>query len=373
MPTDTTFLGLKIYNSTTDGSSLFSTFRADQAGVSTTSNMNLIDTFASQSSGSIVALQGRKAIVSVPALYVSANYYEANSLSEITSYSTNQVISLSLDTESDGTVTLNINSLGTKSLNKTDLNGSLVNLTGSDLKKNREYLFRYNGTAWVWINGSSADQISINGTENNLVMVSGCAVLIDSGLQTSGSKLLAGSIQLGDGVVSSSGSLVAKLGDGLTFDSGSIILDDSGVTSGSYNKVEVDDYGRVISGSIIDDLVGINFIIGDGINEISSGSSIAYLEMPTSMVITEARLFADVSGSIVLDIWKDSYNNFPPTDDDSITASAPPTLAGAQKSEDNTLSGWTTLISEGDILAINVDSATTVKQVTLSLTGRRGG
>ena len=234
MPTDTTFLGLKTYNSTTDGSALFATYRADQSGTSSTSNMNLIDTFASQVSGSIVALQTKKSLVAVPALYVSANYYEANSITDITAYSTNQVISLSLDTESDGTVTLNINSLGTKSLNKVDVNGSLINLTGSDLKKNREYLFRYNGTAWVWINGSSADQISINGAAGNLVMISQNGVLIDGGVQTSSGSIVAESIKKGAGITSSSGSLV---------------LSDTGVTPGTYSQVAVDSQGRITSGS----------------------------------------------------------------------------------------------------------------------------
>jgi len=66
-------------------------------------------------------------------------------------------------------------------------------------------------------------------------------------------------------------------------------------------------------------------------------------------------------------VWKDTYANFPPTDSDSITASAPPTLTTAQKSEDATLTGWTTSISSGDILGFNVDSATTVTRVTLQL------
>ncbi|GAI37997.1 unnamed protein product [marine sediment metagenome] len=76
---------------------------------------------------------------------------------------------------------------------------------------------------------------------------------------------------------------------------------------------------------------------------------------------------ADQTGSIVVDIWKDTYANFPPTDADSITASAPPTISTAQKSQDSTLAGWTTSIAAGDILAFNVDSCTTITRVTISL------
>ena len=78
-------------------------------------------------------------------------------------------------------------------------------------------------------------------------------------------------------------------------------------------------------------------------------------------------MLADVSGSIVVDIWKDTYVNFPPADVDSITASAPPTISAAQKSQDSTLTGWTTAVAAGDILAFNVDSAATVTRVTISI------
>jgi len=78
-------------------------------------------------------------------------------------------------------------------------------------------------------------------------------------------------------------------------------------------------------------------------------------------------MLADQSGSIVVDIWKDTYANFPPTDADSITASAPPTISSAQKSQDSTLTGWTKSISSGDILAFNVDSCATITRVTISL------
>jgi hypothetical protein len=41
------------------------------------------------------------------------------------------------------------------------------------------------------------------------------------------------------------------------------------------------------------------------------------------------------------------------------------------KSQDTTLTGWTTAVAAGDILRFNVDSATTVTRVTLSLTATR--
>lgn len=116
------------------------------------------------------------------------------------------------------------------------------------------------------------------------------------------------------------------------------------------------------SGSVVD----IAVIIGNGVDVISTGV-VGSLEIPFACTINQVTLLADQSGSIVVDIWKDTYANYPPTVADTITASAKPTLSAAEKSQDSTLTGWTTSISAGDILRFNVDSATTVTRVTLSL------
>ena len=73
------------------------------------------------------------------------------------------------------------------------------------------------------------------------------------------------------------------------------------------------------------------------------------------------------SGSLVVDIWKDTFANAPPTVADTITAAALPTITTAQKSQDATLTGWTTTITAGDILVFNVNSATTITNATVSL------
>jgi hypothetical protein len=111
----------------------------------------------------------------------------------------------------------------------------------------------------------------------------------------------------------------------------------------------------------------IEFVIDGGGSAITTGEK-GHIEVPFDCTVTAARVLADQSGSIVVDIWKDTYANFPPVDGDSITASAPPTLSTAQKSEDSTLTGWTTSLTKGDILAYNVDSITTCTRVVVSLT-----
>lgn len=114
----------------------------------------------------------------------------------------------------------------------------------------------------------------------------------------------------------------------------------------------------------------LTFIIDGGGSAITTGVK-GDLEIPFACTIIAAALLADASGNIVVDIWKDTLANFPPTVADTITASAKPTLSTATNSQDVTLTGWTTTIAVGDILRFNVDSASTVKRVTLSLTVRK--
>jgi hypothetical protein len=105
----------------------------------------------------------------------------------------------------------------------------------------------------------------------------------------------------------------------------------------------------------------------DGGGEVISTGQKGYLQCPITGTITSWTLLADQSGSTVIDVWKDTYANAPPTDADSITAAAPPTLSSATKATNSTLTGWTTAVTAGDVFGFNVDSATTLQRVTLQL------
>lgn len=118
-------------------------------------------------------------------------------------------------------------------------------------------------------------------------------------------------------------------------------------------------------------VAAIEYVIDGGGATITTGVK-GYLEIPFACTINRSTLLADQSGSIVVNIWKTTYSAFDagsthPVVGDKITASAPPTLSTATKAQDSTLTGWTTSISAGDILAFNVDSVTTCQRVTLSL------
>lgn len=113
--------------------------------------------------------------------------------------------------------------------------------------------------------------------------------------------------------------------------------------------------------------VQIGITVDAGSSVLSTGLK-GYRSCPWTGTITGVRLLADVSGSIVMDIWKDTYANAPPTVADTITASAKPTITTALKSEDTTLTGWTTAVTAGDVFGFNIDSVTSIKRIVLELT-----
>lgn len=89
--------------------------------------------------------------------------------------------------------------------------------------------------------------------------------------------------------------------------------------------------------------------------------------IPYAATINSVTMLADQTGSCVIDIWKVAYASYPATVSNTITASAVPTISSSNKSQDTTLTGWTTSISAGDCIRFNVNSASTITRVTLVL------
>lgn len=142
--------------------------------------------------------------------------------------------------------------------------------------------------------------------------------------------------------------------------------------------------GRITDGHITDltsaqvqtllaETIDIVFVIDGGGSAITTGEK-GHLEIPFACTLTAWTLMADVAGAIVIDIWKDSYANFPPTNADAMPGSGkePTIVATNQKAQDTDISDWTTVaIAAGNILAFNVDSCTTITRVVLSLKATR--
>lgn len=111
----------------------------------------------------------------------------------------------------------------------------------------------------------------------------------------------------------------------------------------------------------------IPWVFDNGASALTTGAKKAYVTVPYDCTITGWRIFCDPSGSIQFDIWKDTYANHPPTVADTITASAKPSVTTATKNESTTLTGWTTALTKGQVLEVNIDSVTSVTKARLEL------
>lgn len=105
----------------------------------------------------------------------------------------------------------------------------------------------------------------------------------------------------------------------------------------------------------------------DGFGDVLDTGIAADLAIPFDCTILSYLALADQTGSIQVDVWKAAEADFPPTNADSITASAPVAITASNKRADVTLTGWTTAISAGDILRFNIDSVTSITRLTISL------
>ncbi|KKM78567.1 hypothetical protein LCGC14_1358600, partial [marine sediment metagenome] len=112
----------------------------------------------------------------------------------------------------------------------------------------------------------------------------------------------------------------------------------------------------------------LNVPVGDGSSNIGTGV-VDYYELPFNGIMTFFRFVSEDAGvTIQMDVWKDTYANWPPVVGNTIFSGNKPVLSTSQKDEDTTLA---VVITKGDYLGVNVDSNTDAQRVTLSMGGYR--
>ncbi len=92
----------------------------------------------------------------------------------------------------------------------------------------------------------------------------------------------------------------------------------------------------------------------------------AYVIAPFSGTITGWKIWGDVSGSAVVDVWKRSFGGTVPTNSDSIT-SATPVSVTSSVSNSGSPTGWTTAVTRGDMLIFNTDSSSSFNNIVIGL------
>lgn len=109
----------------------------------------------------------------------------------------------------------------------------------------------------------------------------------------------------------------------------------------------------------------------DGAGSVISTGWKGNIVVDFACTITQATMLADQTGSAVVEVWRTTFSAYaPPTHPataDKISAAAPLTISAAQKVQDATLSGWTTSIAAGDVLALNVNSCSAITRLTIAL------
>ena len=127
--------------------------------------------------------------------------------------------------------------------------------------------------------------------------------------------------------------------------------------------------GKTVSDTITTSKnVAITFVMDGGGSVLTTGVQ-GFIEIPFACTLSSVTLLADTTGSIVIDIWKDVYASYPPTNADSIILSGGtlPTISGGLKYQDMSLTGWNTTVSAGNILGFNIDSVDVITKCTLVL------
>ncbi len=89
---------------------------------------------------------------------------------------------------------------------------------------------------------------------------------------------------------------------------------------------------------------------------------------PFACTINAWTVQGDVSGSIVLDVWANTFvNNVPPTVLNSICGGAFPTLSSNIQVQSANLSAWNIHLPANSSLIVNINSVSLIKKCTLTL------
>ena len=212
--------------------------------------------------------------------------------------------------------------------------------------------YTFNGTSWVKF-GSTVDHVNLQNIGTNT------HAQIDTHISGTG----ADHTYIDQSVVSGA----SPTFDGANFtgvDAANVdIADAGGYITATDVEGALQEHRPLINSALV---AVVNFVIDGGGSAITTGIK-GDIEIPFACTINQVTLLADQSTTTTIDIWKDTYANYPADDSDSITAAAVPTITAALKSQDSTLTGWTTSVSTGDCLRFNVDANDNATRVTISL------
>ena len=108
-------------------------------------------------------------------------------------------------------------------------------------------------------------------------------------------------------------------------------------------------------------LGALEYVIDEGGDVVTAGFK-GYFEVPFSCTLTSAKFYLDTSAETRLDVYKDTYANYPPTSADTIISSAggdttfSTSGVSATKFSATIDNSWTKAVTAGDVFGVEVES-----------------
>lgn len=118
--------------------------------------------------------------------------------------------------------------------------------------------------------------------------------------------------------------------------------------------------------------MAIHFTLDGSGSAITTGAK-SWVRVPFACTLTGWELTVDTSATITIDVWKDTYANYPPDNADAMPgAEKEPAITAAIKAQDTDITDWTTDdIAAGDYIKINVDANDNATKAYLTLYGNK--
>lgn len=156
------------------------------------------------------------------------------------------------------------------------------------------------------------------------------------------------------------------------------VFSDAGVTEvasiDGAGNAQFDGVGQFDGGQLKGELLWLSWMVDGGGSALTTGTKVRWKIPYNCQIISDGtaawEIGLDQSGSIGLDLWMDTYDNYPPTNADRISGtlgSQNPRVSAATKAQSASLTGWTIDLVKGRYLFIDVNSITTATWATLSL------
>jgi hypothetical protein len=208
--------------------------------------------------------------------------------------------------------------------------------------------------------------INLTSVGGLVIYQSGNTIQFSGGAGGGGEANTASNLGIGSGLFSQKSSV------DLQFKS---LIGGSGINiSGNTNQLVLSVTGINGGGSTdVSNLTGcrnaqFGIILDAGSSIITTGFK-GYTRIPRNMTANSWEIVGDVSGYMVIDIWKTGFANYPPSSLNTVAGTQKPFLTNQLTNYTGNLSTWITNFTQGDYVAFNVESVSGLSRAVVTIYG----